>query len=224
MAFTKSLTQEQFDQKHAEEVEIAKRELERKSHDNIRIYNPMEHSFRYMYDRYWHTVPAKSYKDVQRYLAIHYFKKICDYMIGQQILAKGEELKKLRERQLGKQYLDKYEENTQVWDRVPRLNDPELIEQIKGIVIVGLVEEYGMEEPEPDLREPIAPIDFRPMHEQIMGEIKPISSEMRSVDIETSAPEQVDDSKIEDILKAQTEERKQAGKPNKSKVIDEITK
>lgn len=179
----KSLQQEEFDIKHANEVELAKRELARRALDTIRVYNPLDHTFAFMYDRYWHRIPAKSYKDLDRFLAIHFFKKICDFMIGQQIMTKGEELKALREKQLGKQYTDKYEENLQIWDRTPKLNDPELIEQIKAVVLVGVVEEYGADEPEPEQRIPDAPLDYRPMHERIFDSIdnKIVSTETPSV-------------------------------------------
>lgn len=165
----KSIAQEEFDVKHANEVELAKRELTRRQLDTIRIYNPLDHAFVFMYDRYNHKIPAKSTKDLDRYLANHFFKKICDYMIGEQILKEGEELKKLREQQMGKQFLDKYEENVQIWDRVPKLNDADLIQQIKDVVVLGLVEEYGMDQIEEEERVPEQALDYRPIHEQIFS-------------------------------------------------------
>lgn len=174
----KSLAQEQFELKHQEEVELAKRELERRSLDIIRVYNPLEHTFPFMYNRYWHRIPAKSTKDLPRYLAIHFFKHICDKMIGDQINTEGEALKALREKQMGKQFLDHYEENVQIWDRTPKMNDPELIEQIKKVVIKGIVEEYGMDEPEPELREFDKPLDFRPLHEQVFATIDKVVADV----------------------------------------------
>lgn len=167
----KSIAQEQFDLKHANEMELVHRELARRSHDIIRVYNPLDQTFAFMYDRYWHRIPAKSTKDFERYLARHFFKKICDKMIGDQIMLKGEELKALREKQLGQQFLDKYEENVQIWDKVPKLDDPELIEQIKKVVLIGVVEEYGTDEPEEEQRVPEKPFDLTPMHEQIFSTI-----------------------------------------------------
>lgn len=167
----KTLQQEEFDIKHANEVELAKRELTRRALDTIRVYNPLNHTFSFMYDRYWHRIPAKSYKDLDRYLAIHFFKKICDKMIGDQIMVQGEELKKVREAQMGHQFLDHYEENVQIWDKTPKLDDPDLIEQIKKVVLIGLVEEYGMDEPEPEERVADAALDYRPLHEQIFSTI-----------------------------------------------------
>lgn len=127
------------------DMEIVRREMERFSKDTIRIYNPLDFIFKYKWDSRNFSVPSKGTRDVERYLANAYAKKIIEYMIGQQQLAKGKELKELREKQLGKTFLDKYEENREVWDRVPKLDDQDLIKELGQTVIIGLVEEYGME-------------------------------------------------------------------------------
>lgn len=201
----KTLQQEAFDIKHANEVELAKRELTRRTLDTIRVYNPLDHTFAFMHNRYWHRIPPHATKDMDRYLAAHFFKKICDFMIGQQIMLKGEELKALRERQMGKQFLDKYEENVQIWDRVPKLNDPDLIEQIKQVVLLGVVEEYGMDEPEAEPEMLDQPMDFRPVHEQIFGSIdKVIATETVAKQFTPASPIKP----IEEILKSSPETKK----------------
>ena len=151
-------------------MEVVKRELARQALDTIRVYNPMETTFSFMYDSYWHRVPAKSYMDMERFLARHYFKKICDYMIGQQIAVKGKELKAMREKQMGHEYTDHYQENLDVWEQTPKMNDPNLIEAIRKVVIIGVVKEYGAEAPEP--QEQVTPsMDMRSLHEQIFDQI-----------------------------------------------------
>jgi hypothetical protein len=172
----KTLAQEQFEIKHANELEIAKRELTRRQLDIIRVYNPLDHAFTYMQDRYWFKVPAKSYQDIPRYRALHYFKKICDYMIGQQIEVKGKQLMELREKQMGHVFLDKYEENVEIWNKVPRLNDPDLVQAIWKTVIIGLVEEYGSDQPDEfgsQVEERSQ--DFRNMHEQMFDNLSKVS-------------------------------------------------
>lgn len=153
------------------QMELTRREMERKSLDTIRVRNPLDVKFSFKYDGYTHSVPALSEKDFPRYLATHYFKKICDHMIGLQIAAKGDDLKKLREKQLGKSFIDKYEENIEIWNKLPRMDDPDLIKAIRDVVVVGLVEEYGYDET-PETREPVKPVDFRSMHDQIFGEVE----------------------------------------------------
>lgn len=173
----KSLAQEQFELKHATEMEIATRELQRRSLDTIRVYNPLDHTFSFMYDRFWHRTPAKSYKDFPRYLAMKFFKNICDYMIGQQITLKGNELKALREKQMGQQFLDHYEENVQIWDKTPKINDPDLIAQIKKTVLIGVVEEYGAEEPDQEMPVPEQKFDNRSVHEQMFDSLSVLSAD-----------------------------------------------
>jgi hypothetical protein len=160
---------EELKQKRELQMEMNRREMERTSLDTIRVYNPLDVKFTFKYDGYTHSVNAKSEKDFPRYLARHFFKKICDYMIGLQVTLKGEELKALREKQLGKSFLDKYEENIEIWNRTPRMDDPDLVKQMRDTVILGLVEEYGYDEvPEPE--ESIKKVDFRSMHDQIFSE------------------------------------------------------
>lgn len=132
--------------KHEADMQIVRRELERRSKDIIRVHNPLDTPFRFKYDSFPHVIPAKGDKDMERYLAEQYRKKIIEHMIGQEQLKQGKELLELREKQLGKTFLDKYEENKEVWDRVPRQNDAQLIEAYTEIVVVGLVAEYGMED------------------------------------------------------------------------------
>ncbi len=138
-------------QRHERNNEVVRRELERRALDTIRVYNPLDRVFRYKWDSRNFSVPSKGTADVERYLAEAFAQKIIEHMIGLDQMTKGTELLALRQKQLGKTFLDKYEENKEVWDRVPRLNDRELIEQYGGIVVLGLVEEYGMEEIPEDL-------------------------------------------------------------------------
>lgn len=156
--------------KREQAMEMTRREMQRKSLDIMRLYNPLDHNFIYKYDGYNHFVPAKTSKDEPRYLARHYFKKIAEYMIGLQQLKSGTELLKLREKQFGKSFLDKYEENQEVWNKVPRLDDPELLKQINSTVILGLVEEYGRELPEELPVESTRKLDLRSLTDQIFDE------------------------------------------------------
>ncbi len=65
-------------------------------------------------------------------------------------------------------YIDKFVENTEVWDKVPTQNDEEYLKIVAQQVILGLVSEYGLEfadEEEPDRYK--AP-DMRSVHEQVV--------------------------------------------------------
>lgn len=128
------------------DMELVRREMARKSRDLIRVYNPTDKPFRFTWDSYPIIIAARGTKDIERYLAEVYLRKMSQLLIGEQILQKGEELKALREQQMGKTFLDKFEENKEIWDRVPKLNDEQLIAEHASILIQGLVEEYGMED------------------------------------------------------------------------------
>ena len=171
-----ALTEEAVKREQA--MEMTRREMQRKSLDIMRLYNPLDHNFVYKYDGYNHFVPAKQTKDEPRYLARHYFKKIAEYMIGLQQQKSGAELLKLREKQFGKSFLDKYEENQEVWNKVPKLDDPELLKTIYSTVVLGLVEEYGMELPAELPAESTHKMDLRSLTDQIFDETeKKISAE-----------------------------------------------
>jgi len=163
------LSGEELKQRVAMEMEIARREVERSSHDLWQVYNPLDRPFRFMYNRYWHSVPAKSYKNFEKFLMRAFLRAISNEMINEQIAAKGNELMTLRKKQFGQQFMDHYEENVQIWDRVPKVNDPELVNQVANIVIIGLVEEFGLEEPEPEQIQRDLPQDFAPVHDRVLA-------------------------------------------------------
>jgi ribosomal protein S17E len=200
------LSGEELKQRIQMEMEIARREVERSSHDLWQVYNPLDKPFRFMYNRYWHSVPAKSYKNFEKFLMRAYLRAISNEIINQQINKKGEELMELRKKQFGQQFMDHYEENVQIWDRVPKINDPELINQIANICIIGLVEPFGLEEPEPEQIQRDLPQDFAPVHDRVLaGFMDRVASEHQ-----TAAPETppVDASVIEKLAMGQQPEDK----------------
>ena len=167
------------------QMELTRREMQRKSLDTIRVFNPLDHKFKFMYDSYWFYVDAKKYKDFPRYLAIHYFKKISEFMIGQQALKEGDELLKMREQQFGKSFIDKYVENKEVWDKVPKLNDPDLLKVIRDQVIKGVVTEYAMDLPEENPALATKPPDMRSLHEQLF---EGINKKVVEIDLTPQTP------------------------------------
>lgn len=128
------------------EMELVRREMARKSRDLIRVFNPTKYPFRFTWDSYPIIIPAQGYKNIERYLAEVYLRKMSQKLISEQMMKEGKELLELRQKQFGKTFTDKYEENKEVWDRVPKLNDPKLIDEISKVIIIGLDSEYGVEE------------------------------------------------------------------------------
>ena len=145
---------------------LTQREMYRKSRDVIRVYNPLNETFRFYWDGFPQSVPAKSTKDMERYLANHYFKYISQRIIGDLIIKRGNELLTKHKKSTGSDYLDKYTENREIWDKTPKLDDPELLASIHKDVILGLVEEYGMDFPEDIEQQPVA--DTRDIYTKIL--------------------------------------------------------
>lgn len=152
-------------------MEASRREMERKSLDTLRIFNPTDKVFRYMFNGFWNTVDSQGTKDVPRYLAAHYLKKITERIIGDMATAKGNEMLDKKKGTSNPEYLDKYVENQEVWLKVPRTDDPELAKEIRDQVILGIVEEYGMELPDPSEAEQARRPQFDPLQNQLVNEV-----------------------------------------------------
>lgn len=152
------------------DAEARRREWARFSQDIIRVYNPLDQDFRFLYDGYPNTIKAKSYKDMERFKARLYVKKIVNHIIGEMQIAVGTDLIAKRRKRGLDEILDPYQENRQVWDKTPKLNDSQLQKQIISEVVIGLVEEYGKEEPLPEQRvTPRNPLENT--QEQIFGDL-----------------------------------------------------
>ncbi len=171
-------------------MEANRREMYRKSRDLIRVYNPLERSFRFMYDGFWHSVPANGTKDIERYLARHYFIKISEVIIGNEIIKRGEAMLKERSDKGFQPFLDKYEENKAIWDKTPKLNDPDLLRKIADLVILGLVEEYGMDVEDERSRENEKGYDPRPLADQVLDSVekKIVDDEVPQAPIKAKLP------------------------------------
>lgn len=167
------------------DFEQVRRELERKSHDVWRVYNPLDTSvnapqvgrnnsyvdhgyFVFYYDGYPNRVAPKMTKDMEFFRVRKYFEAISAFMIGQLQQIKGTEMLEKHAKQGQGDYLDKYVENVNVWDKVPRLDDENLLKQIRDEVIIGLVEEYGMDLAPPSSA-PMERTDTRSLHDQILS-------------------------------------------------------
>jgi hypothetical protein len=120
-----------------------KREMEQRSHDVIRVHNPLTEDFRFMYDRVWWKVNAGADKDMERFLARKFFTDISQLIVGQMIAKKGEDMLDKRAREGKEQIYDKYIENKEIWDKMPRMDNKELLQKVMDDCILGVVERYG---------------------------------------------------------------------------------
>lgn len=116
------------------------REMERKSQDIIRVYNPLEETFELKYDGYIHAFPGQSYSDYPRYLCIRFMMQIIDkIMIRDADMA----IKKENEERVKKgQKPMSYHEEQPVFE-APLLQNPEKRKKLANDVWVGIVRSYG---------------------------------------------------------------------------------
>jgi hypothetical protein len=127
------------------EQALYKRELEDRSQDIWRVYNPLEIDFKFKYDSRWFTVKAKSTWDKEYYLCRQFFTKISEYIIGQMMIEKGQAMLDERKAKGMVEILNKYDENRQIWDNTPRTDNREILEKLRDEIILGIVEVYGGE-------------------------------------------------------------------------------
>jgi hypothetical protein len=146
--------------------EAVKREMYERTRDIIRVRNPLGVDFKFKYDSVWYVVKAKQEKDMERYLADKYFHDISIYIIGYMAQEMGNKMLEERRKRGMSDFLNKYDENYNIWNNVPRTDNKELLEKVAQDVIVGLVEKFGSEAPPPEAEKPedrTIPLDLQVM-------------------------------------------------------------
>lgn len=122
------------------------RELERKSQDSVKIYNPTMSDFEFKWNGYlWHC-PAKVKDEgfgmgcmiVPRYIATHYVRHMTDKLI----LKESEKMLEVAKKKYTGTNWAQEEERQAL-----RTNNPTLIEKYARILWRGKVRDYGMDRP-----------------------------------------------------------------------------
>lgn len=160
------------------------RELERRSLDIIRIKNPDATEFFAEWDkRYW-RVPAQGTLDVPRYIAIKYCKdKAVDTINKVNAKMHAQEMED-RQRKGLPPFESGWHEQAATYDqpRYPKTNDRELLSKLYGEYWVGLVYEYGKDQPAQTIGQP-EELDMTPIELKIIKEL-----ENRRVDVSVPTP------------------------------------
>lgn len=116
--------------------------------DTIRVTNPLDTEFRWQYDSKWFAMQPGQTKDEARYWTDHYAKTLADYILGQTIDKKAEEVLAKQAQSNSDILYDKYIESMRVWMRIPRKDDHTLLEKVMGSIVLGCVKKYGSDEVE----------------------------------------------------------------------------
>lgn len=111
--------------------------------DILRVKNPLDEDFTFIYDQMPITVVSKGTKDMERYFVRRYI----DAMIGhiynlfaeKKMIDTEEAFKRTHPDVMDDPYLI----NTQIYDKMKRSDDPKFQKQVIDDCIVGVVKKYG---------------------------------------------------------------------------------
>lgn len=161
------------DNKEEKKTRVLK-EMERKSQDIIKVFNPQSKDHTFMYDaRHW-VVPAKDKDlgygkgclDTPRYIANHYIKHTIDRMINDE-----------NEKRL-KPFREESEKKGEFWPEkeermATKSNNPEARSKYLKILWKGVVREFAITEAPLDVAKPLKK-DDRPLDEQLIEDMEDV--------------------------------------------------
>ena len=134
------------EEERKEKIAETKRELQRRSLDQIAIFNPLDIEFQTIYDGFTHIAPAKKESTFPRYIAEKWLKEFADYMINRD---EDTEVRKENEKRkaVGHQPLSPEEKNDFVSaNGLLTSNDDLRLKYIK-IAYKGISREHGLDMP-----------------------------------------------------------------------------
>ena len=151
--------------------ELLKREMYRKSQDEIKIYNPTSKDFVIQYDmRYW-VVPnnnkdvgyGKGMLVVPRYLANHYFKHMIDALINRD---DANSRRRGKKQYTGNNWKDQEEIKWSI-----KTSDENLRKKYLKILWKGVHRRFGLNEVPDEVAKQPARTDTRSLDEQLLEEM-----------------------------------------------------
>jgi hypothetical protein len=122
------------------QIENIKREMERRSLDQIAVFNPTGNDRQTIWNGFVHRVPAGQEVIMPRYIAEKYSRETIDYLINQENIRRVDKENKKRV-ESGQKEMDAQER--EVFDL--RTNNPELRKTFLKEVYRGVTQEYGKE-------------------------------------------------------------------------------
>jgi hypothetical protein len=117
--------------------------------DMIRVRNPLQEDFEFVYDMLPIVVPAQGTKDMERYLVRRYVWN----MIGHIYNIFAEEKMKKAEEAFRRNHPDVMDDpyliNTQIYDKMKQADDPEFQKKVIADCVIGVVSKYGSDRKPP---------------------------------------------------------------------------
>ena len=149
-----------------QEIEKLRRDLRRRSLDQIRVYNPLEIPFTTIYDGFTYVVRQASEGIFLRYIAEKWMREFCDYMINaeekEQVDAENDKRKKKGWQIMTPQERDEFD----VRNKLLTSDNEKRIRYMK-MIYKGVSQEHGLDIPEG------VPVktDRRPQDEKILDQL-----------------------------------------------------
>jgi hypothetical protein len=111
--------------------------------DILRVKNPLDKDFTFIYDQLPVTVPAQGTKDMERYFVRRYIDAMIGHIYNLFAEAKMKDAEESFKRTHPDVMDDPYLINTQIYDKMKRSDDPLFQKQVINDCIVGVVKKYG---------------------------------------------------------------------------------
>lgn len=148
------------------EIEKVRRELKRKSLDQLKVYNPLEIPFKTIYDGYTYVVQPRKEASLLRYIAEKWMREFTDYMINTQ---EQEAVDKENARRLSKGFTAMNPQEKDEFDMRGQYmtNNPTKRLEFMKMVYKGISQEHGLDVPEATVTKK----DRRPQDEQILAQL-----------------------------------------------------
>jgi hypothetical protein len=144
-------------------VEKIRRELRRKSLDQLKIYNPLDTAFQTVWEGFTYVANPKQETVMLRYIAEKWMREFVDYMINKEeqdaVDAENDKRRKKGWEPMNPQERDQFDLRNKYMT-----NDPDKRLQFMKMVYRGLSQEHGLDLPEPTA----VKRDIRPQDEKIL--------------------------------------------------------
>ena len=147
-------------------IEQKKRELRRRSLDQLKVYNPLHADFKTIYEGYAHIVKGKSEKTLVRYVAEKWMRELVDFRINTDEQAAVD---KENANRAGKGWepMTPQERDQFALRNHLLTNDLDTRKKYMREIYRGVSDEYGLDVPDM----PVKKIDRRPVDEKLLEEL-----------------------------------------------------
>jgi hypothetical protein len=166
-----------------ENIADLKRELYRRSNDQLRVHNPLDVPFQVSYDGFVHVIPAKSDHILPRYIARNYISRIVDHMINseEQHAVDTENQKRIKK---GLKLMDPQEREAFDVSNKLMTNNPEKRRFYMAQVYKGIEREFGLDQvPQEGEGKPAS--SKKPLDEELLEEMESQFSSQPPIEIDT---------------------------------------